>query len=218
MTTMHYTYIHINEHGVFYVGCGLLKRTWPRTRGTSKWKHFSAGGYSILTVGEFENHQDALNHEKLLIAYFGPKANQTSGGEGVSIQSREKMALTRQGSLNPRYGKKAGPETLKKLSEVHKGKSLSLEQKKLYSLRFSGEGNPMFGKRGELAPCYGRTGEKHPMYGKHQSEEAKAKISNSLKTQPRYQCSCGLVTLKGAMSMHQKSKGHNGLTLLGKVL
>jgi hypothetical protein len=30
----------------------------------------------------------------------------------------------------------------------------------------TGELNPMFVRKGALAPCYGRTGEKHPMFGK----------------------------------------------------
>lgn len=29
-----------------------------------------------------------------------------------------------------------------------------------------GDKNPMYGRRGELAPAYGRTGENHPMFGK----------------------------------------------------
>src|SRR5690606_27112772 len=45
----------------------------------------------------------------------------------------------------------------------------------------SGSNNPMYGKSGILAPAYGRTGEKHPMYGKQQTEEAKRRISESLK-------------------------------------
>ncbi len=54
------------------------------------------------------------------------------------------------------------------------------KRRKQQSERYSGEGNPMYGTKGELAPCYGRTGDKHPMYGKQHSEEAKAKISKSL--------------------------------------
>ena len=40
-----------------------------------------------------------------------------------------------------------------------------------------GENNPMYGKRGSLAPCYGRCGELHPMYGKHHNDSAKESIS-----------------------------------------
>jgi len=44
----------------------------------------------------------------------------------------------------------------------------------------SGANNPMFGVSGPLSPTYGRTGAKHPMFGKHHTEDAKAKISQSL--------------------------------------
>lgn len=67
-----------------------------------------------------------------------------------------------EGEKNGMYGKHHTEETKEHLREV-----------------FSGEGNPQYGKRGELSTCYGRTGEKHPMYGKHQTEEAKQKIAES---------------------------------------
>lgn len=60
------------------------------------------------------------------------------------------------------------------------------EVKVRLSKRFSNENNPMYGKKGILAPCYGRCGNKHPMYGKvgywrgkSHSEETKLKISKS---------------------------------------
>ncbi len=49
------------------------------------------------------------------------------------------------------------------------------------SLISRGKGNPMYGRRGITAPAFGRTGAKHPMFGKYHSEEAKRKISESLK-------------------------------------
>jgi hypothetical protein len=59
-------------------------------------------------------------------------------------------------------------------------KAWTPEKRAERSAFYSGEGNPMFGMSGPLAPCYGRTGSKHPMFGKHHTEEAKAKISQSL--------------------------------------
>lgn len=60
--------------------------------------------------------------------------------------------------------------------------------------RMCGENNPMYGRKGPLAPGYGRKyteeeiemmrqrmlGEKNPMYGKPMSEEAKQKLSQSI--------------------------------------
>lgn len=59
--------------------------------------------------------------------------------------------------------------------------------------RFPGELNPMYGRRGPLAPAYGKhpsperiqqmrecmMGEKNPMYGKHLTEEQRKKISEN---------------------------------------
>ncbi len=45
----------------------------------------------------------------------------------------------------------------------------------------SGAGNPMYGRKGELAPAYGRTGDRHPMFGKKHKEESKIRISESVK-------------------------------------
>lgn len=50
-----------------------------------------------------------------------------------------------------------------------------------YSAMYKGEGNPMYGRRGALAPASGRIGPKHPMWGRKHSEETKLKISNSLR-------------------------------------
>ena len=55
------------------------------------------------------------------------------------------------------------------------------EKRKEQSQKYSGENNPMYGKRGKDAPAHGRIGDKHPMYGKQHTREAKYKISQGLK-------------------------------------
>lgn len=84
----------------------------------------------------------------------------------------------------------ASDETRKKNSDSVKA-SRTPELRKHLSEMFSGERNPMYGKRGELAPCYGRCGELHPMYGKespfkgkHHTDESKQKISEAAKNRP----------------------------------
>lgn len=69
------------------------------------------------------------------------------------------------------------------LDAVRKGvfaKYWTPERRKEQSDRYSGRGNPMYGKTDVDCPAFGRTGEKHPMYGKEHTEEAKQKISAGL--------------------------------------
>lgn len=72
-------------------------------------------------------------------------------------------------------------ETLYKRSKSLKGKHHTEETKKRLSETHSGEGNPMYGRRGELCPMYGRRGTLNHNYGKHRTDETKMKISNAQK-------------------------------------
>lgn len=86
------------------------------------------------------------------------------------------------GELNPRYGSKISPEQRLKMNNGIRNRVISEEERELrrrlatdiseetrkkHSIAFSGERNPMFGKRGILAP----------FFGKHHTEEAKRKMS-----------------------------------------
>lgn len=76
----------------------------------------------------------------------------------------------------PMRGRSHTPETIEKLSgENHHFYGKNRPE---HSKRMQGEGNPMFGKTGELSPMFGREGELNPMYGKKrpdQSERAAAR-------------------------------------------
>ena len=74
-------------------------------------------------------------------------------------------------------------------SKIHKGKTISKEQREQHSQRMMGEGNPMYGKpcsderkenisKARKGKC---TGENHWNYGKHESEETKRKQSEARK-------------------------------------
>ena len=91
--------------------------------------------------------------------------NIPDGGEGQSLC----------GELNPFYGKHHSEETRKLLSEQHKGMTYSQETKDKLSAMRKGEGNSMWGRRGELSPHWGK---------KH-SEERKDNISKALGTSVR---------------------------------
>ena len=116
------------------------------------------------------------------------------------------------GELNSFYGKHHSEETRKLLSEINTGKTHSEETKaKISAISLgqrhteetkehlrevnSGEGNPMYGRRGEDSPFYGvprseetkaklreaNLGENSPWWGKTHSEETKAKMSAAAK-------------------------------------
>ena len=53
-----------------------------------------------------------------------------------------------------------------KFKENHPAYGKKRNDVSLRNSKQTGENNPMFGRKGELAPNYGRTAEKHPMFGK----------------------------------------------------
>lgn len=118
---MKYTYVHLNEDGVFYVGCGNRRRPQDRSHRTSLWKQLAAGGYSVLLAGEFEDQQDAWEHEKELIAYFKPSCNKAIGGPGSN-------GITRTHTMEAKI----------KIGLAHKGKPLTLETRTKMSLSRKG--------------------------------------------------------------------------------
>ena len=71
------------------------------------------GEHKVEVLAKWPNEQDALDHEKFLIWCFrdmgSSLANITEGGEGTS-------------------GMKHSDETKQKISKIHKGKKLSIEQ------------------------------------------------------------------------------------------
>lgn len=79
---MIYTYLHINETGVFYVGCGQGRRAMSACSRSQMWMDLSHSGYSILKVEEFISQDMAWQHEKELISYFNPICNKAKGGPG----------------------------------------------------------------------------------------------------------------------------------------
>ena len=171
----HYVYYSYEEWGRGYIGrrsCFCLPQEDVNYFGTFTDKTFHPTQKIILAV--FDSVDDAIEAEITLHSFysvhknphFANKARQTSKafsyitpkGEGpwrgktMTPEHRAKVGMP--GKLNPFYGKKHAPETMERI-------------KSKLRVTMSGEGNHMYGKRGELAPCFGRTGDKHPQYGKH---------------------------------------------------
>lgn len=118
---MKYTYLHINELGVFYVGCGNRRRPQDRSHRTPLWKQLAKGGYSTLLAGEFSSQEEAWKLEKELIAYFKPICNKAIGGPGSNgvtrthtLEAKIKMGLANKGRV-------LTPETKAKMSLSRKG-------------------------------------------------------------------------------------------------
>jgi hypothetical protein len=85
-------------------------------------------------------------------------------------------AMKRKGENQYRYSTKITSRAFEKLKII---------RKEILSKNMSGEGNPMFGKTGSLAPCHGRTGEKHPLFGTKTSPESNKKRSDKLSGVPK---------------------------------
>lgn len=162
---MFYTYLHINEQGVFYAGCGNEKRPWRHSPRPGIWKQAANVGYSVLILGEFEDQQEAWEHEKELIAYFKPLCNKAIGGPGpkgavLSPELKAKRSWATKGERNPNYGKHHSPETREKIrlarakqiithetklkmSLSHLGKKVTLETRSKMSKAQRGSKNPL---------------------------------------------------------------------------
>lgn len=103
---MLYVYLHINETGVFYVGCGSKDRPWNTQQRSKAWKQVAESGHSVLIVQKFLDKQEAWKCEKQLIQTFKPSCNKFIGspqGSGGSHgpSSREKMSQSHLSKKHP---------------------------------------------------------------------------------------------------------------------
>ena len=103
---MYYVYLHINETGVFYVGCGKKERLHYQHR-SALWKQMASSGFSVLIVRKHSNKQDAWELEKELITYFKPSCNKSTGGPGgrsgvgLTKEARARISKANSGERNP---------------------------------------------------------------------------------------------------------------------
>lgn len=167
-----YEWIRLDTNEPFYVGKGCDKR-WRRLDRENN-KHFNNIVNSIpcvvnilhdnldeetaygLEVWYIREYRDIIGYEM---------CNIQDGGEGHSAF----------GKANHFYGKKHTEEAKRKNREKHIGVYPSEETRKILSEQRKGEGNNMWGKRGELSPHW----------GKKYSEERKNNISKALGTSVR---------------------------------
>ena len=166
---MYKIYVHTAPNGKKYVGqtCQRVERRWRNGTGYKNNPYF----YRAIQKYGWDN----FTHEVI-------EQYQTLGEANI----REFELIEQLKTSDPQYGynitggadgKKKVPEsTLKKMSEVRKGK-------------FAGEKNPNYGRKhteAERAKISKRVkglfiGEKSPLYGKHPSEETREKMSEARK-------------------------------------
>jgi len=115
------------------------------------------------------------NKGKTLEEIYGKRAQGIKNKMGLS-GDKNSMFGQKRPDLSTRNAASKG----KTFEELY-GQEKAIHIKQKIGAYSSGSNNPMYGRIGDKAPCYGRTGNKHPMYGKNQTNEAKGKISHSLK-------------------------------------
>lgn len=115
------------------------------------------------------------NYSKLMRgsmnSFYGKKHTEESRKK-MSESSKGKCAGEKNGMYgkpNPRRGVSLSEETRKKISEANTGKVRSEELRQYFSRKYSGERNPMYGRRGP----------DNPNYGLQRSEETRQKISKA---------------------------------------
>ncbi len=118
---MIYVYLHINETGVFYVGCGGKGRPHGRARRSPHWIKAAQDGYSVEVVGEHETKSQAWEQEKYLIAYFKDTVvNRSIGGPpGLGIEFSD---LAREKCRRVNLGKVLSSHTKSLIGLARKGK------------------------------------------------------------------------------------------------
>lgn len=195
-----YAYIRLDTNTYFYIGKGKRNR-YKDTNGRNN--HFlsiiNSVPYKIEFLYENLTDEQALNFEVKTIhhlvfnegygidieGYEKPYqtkrlCNATWGGEGCSghvhtEEWKQQQSERFSGENNPFYGKKHTEEARKKNKEKHIGVYPTEETREKLSNMRKGEGNNMWGRRGELSPHWGK---------KH-SEERKDNISKALGTSVR---------------------------------
>ena len=165
-------------------------------------KHLSGRGNRVIANAVKKYGKDAFTYEvleanvfdeflpELEVAYIAnyntvaPNGyNLTHGGEVAktySEQTRRKLSEAHKGRKPPNFGKSMSAAQKIKLSEAHKGKTLSAEHRRKISERNKGENNPFYGKT-HTAESRRKNSEAHKgnAYAKGYKHTAESRRKNS---------------------------------------
>jgi hypothetical protein len=170
---MFYTYVHTRNdtNKVFYVGKGVKYRANAKGSRNAYWHNIvNKYGHKVEILAYWDTEEEALSHERLLIACFADMgyelANLTEGGETSSPcqETKDKIAkaLT---------GRKRTLMERQNMSIGQRNKVISPEQKAEIAKKVSAKLKGI--KRSEDF--------KEKMRARKQSDSSRAKISESLK-------------------------------------
>lgn len=169
-----YTYVHIrlDTNKVFYVGKGKLGRANSKQHRNKYWNNVvNKCGYKVIFVKKNITEEESINLEIKLIKNYRYKGykltNLTDGGDGVSgykyteehriklsnslkktFKNKVHYMVGRFGNRHPNFGRKASLETIKRLSDSHKGKFLGAEHPKSRKIKYK---DIIFGCLSDLA-------------------------------------------------------------------
>lgn len=158
-------YMHIFPNGKRYIGITTQspERRWREGegyRGQAVYKAIKKYGWENIehkVLRRGLTKEEAEQAEMELIKFYKANCHENgynveSGGNAqgkTSEETRRKQSEVKKGkkagAKHWNYGKHWSEEVKKKISDSHKGKKMSEEQKEKFRVRFSGEGNPMYG-------------------------------------------------------------------------
>jgi hypothetical protein len=179
-----------NINGKIYIGYHTKKDS--KYLGSGKHfrnaiKKYGKNNFTRIIIDYADNIEDLRIKEIFWIDFYDARNpeigyNISKGGDGFN-PGENHMYGNMSGENHPNYGKTGEASSMW-------GRKHSEETKQLMSIRATGKGNSMYGKKGENCPNYGKPksdnhkrkiGDAHrgkvgPRKGSHQSEESKRKI------------------------------------------
>jgi len=198
MENVFYVYHHLNKTTgeIFYVGKGKGNRAYSVKSRSSLWHNIvNKYGYEVLIVESDLSEEESFARETYWISLLGRRdlgngllINFTDGGDGVrgyvySDEVKQRMSEAHFGDKNHFYGKTHSEEARKKMREAKKGmtspmKGRRLSQKTKDLLKYINTGKK---HKEETKQKIGNALRGRNIKGHAQTEETKAKISETLK-------------------------------------